>query len=207
MSSRPGSTSSALVYVQKARLMISSFGSLESFTNSRAWRKTRSTISSSGFACPGGFTAACRHRTIPPESDCSVFSMKNAAGNKITSVEMVFGSTPGRCQKLAVSAFHSDQLPFSYSRDHSATARAEMYEVMNSPTFASFRFSAVALTLDRSRNPLRASPVPPPRASLSQSQRLTPCLRANVDSRKRLSFPSLVDPFMDCSAGSQIRLK
>ena len=31
------------------------------------------------------------------------FSMKNEAGSKITSVEMDFGSTPGRRQNVAVS--------------------------------------------------------------------------------------------------------
>ena len=63
-----------------------------------------STISPSGFACPGGFTAALRHCTMPPELlMVPFFSMKNAAGKRITSVAIDFGSTPGRRQNAAVS--------------------------------------------------------------------------------------------------------
>ena len=84
--------------------MISSLGSFESLTRSRTLRKTRSTISPSGLACPGGFTAAWRHCTMPPELlMVPFFSMKNAAGSRITSVAMDFGSTPGRFQNAAVS--------------------------------------------------------------------------------------------------------
>ncbi len=84
--------------------MISSLGSFESWTMSRTRRNTASTISPSGFACPGGFTAACRHCTMPPELRMvPFFSMKNAAGRRMTSVAIVFGSTPGRFQKAAVS--------------------------------------------------------------------------------------------------------
>ena len=76
--------------------MISSLGSFESLTRSRTARKTWSTISPSGLACPGGFTAAWRHCTMPPELlMVPFFSMKNAAGSRITSVAMDFGSTPG----------------------------------------------------------------------------------------------------------------
>ena len=98
------STSSAVVYVQNAFLRISSFGSPESWTRSRTRRKMKSTISPSGLACPGGFTAACRHWTMPPEFEIDpFFSMKNAAGRRKTSVWMDFGSTPGRLQKSTVS--------------------------------------------------------------------------------------------------------
>ena len=84
--------------------MISSLGSFESLTRSRTLRKTRSTISPSGLACPGGFTAAWRHCTMPPELlMVPFFSMKNAAGSRITSVSIDFGSTPGRFQNAAVS--------------------------------------------------------------------------------------------------------
>ena len=84
--------------------MISSLGSFESWTRSRTRRNTASTISPSGLACPGGFTAACRHCTMPPELQMvPFFSMKNAAGRRITSVAIVFGSTPGRFQNVAVS--------------------------------------------------------------------------------------------------------
>ena len=84
--------------------MISSLGSFESWTRSRTRRKTSSTIWPSGFACPGGFTAAWRHCTMPPEFEMvPFFSMKNAAGRRMTSVEIDFGSTPGRFQKAAVS--------------------------------------------------------------------------------------------------------
>ena len=98
------STSSAERYVQKAFLMISSLGSFESWTRSRTRRKTSSTISPSGRALPGGFTAACRHWTMPPELlMVPFFSMKKAAGSRITSVWIVFGSAPGRFQNVAVS--------------------------------------------------------------------------------------------------------
>ena len=41
---------------------------------------------------------------MPPELlMVPFFSMKNAAGSRITSVEMDFGSTPGRRQNAAVS--------------------------------------------------------------------------------------------------------
>ena len=84
--------------------MISSLGSFESLTRSRTARKTWSTISPSGLACPGGFTAAWRHCTMPPELlMVPFFSMKNAAGSRITSVLIDFGSTPGRFQNAAVS--------------------------------------------------------------------------------------------------------
>ena len=66
------------------------------WTRSRTRRNTSSTISPSGLACPGGFTAACRHCTMPPELlMVPFFSMKKAAGSRITSVSIVFGSTPG----------------------------------------------------------------------------------------------------------------
>ena len=84
--------------------MIASRGSFESLTRSRTARKTMSTIKPSGLASPGGFTAAWRHCTIPPELlIVPFFSMKNAAGSRITSVLMDFGSTPGRFQNAAVS--------------------------------------------------------------------------------------------------------
>ena len=76
--------------------MISSFGSFESCTRSRTRRNTTSTISPSGLACPGGFTAACRHCTIAPELVIEpFFSMKNAAGSRSTSVWIVFGIDAG----------------------------------------------------------------------------------------------------------------
>ena len=63
-----------------------------------------STISPSGFACPGGFTAAWRHWTMPPEFEIvPFFSMKKEAGRRKTSVWIFFGSAPGRFQKTAVS--------------------------------------------------------------------------------------------------------
>src|ERR1700746_3590361 len=84
----------------------------------------------------------------------------------------------------------------------------KLHEVVNSLTFASFRFSAAALTLDKSSSPPRASPVPPPIVILSHSRRLTPCVPAEVDGwRKRLSLPCLVDPSMDCSVASQMKMK